>query len=307
MPIVGMPNGDQVQFPDDWSKEQISAKIKEKFPDADKTDRFGPGYVPRGGYVGQSLKGAAQSYTGLADLALTAGDAMNAATGGASIPPPFGLPSTLASIIPSDFRKSMREFANEPYTPGYETAGRIGYWGAPLIGPAKGVQAGATALKESPEAMQIAKGLGSDAAIGLGAEALEKVILGHLPMGLSGIAAIALRHGIKKGLQMFGKGATKEGGEEAASAAGHAAERGRLGTAKPQSVGAEATAPKYKSMEEWRKDWGPGGPKQTELEKRLPKAPETPPTAKPRVRVPAQTRPAPEKYNFGKYGENGSE
>jgi hypothetical protein len=36
MPIVAMPNGDQVQFPDDMPKEQIRSLILSKFPDAGK-------------------------------------------------------------------------------------------------------------------------------------------------------------------------------------------------------------------------------------------------------------------------------
>ena len=36
MPIVAMPNGDQVQFPDDMPKEQIRSMILSKFPDAAK-------------------------------------------------------------------------------------------------------------------------------------------------------------------------------------------------------------------------------------------------------------------------------
>lgn len=34
MPIVEMPNGDQVEFPDDMPKEQIGALIRQKFPEA---------------------------------------------------------------------------------------------------------------------------------------------------------------------------------------------------------------------------------------------------------------------------------
>src|SRR6478752_3772645 len=36
MPIVAMPNGDQVQFPDDMPKDQIRSLILSKFPDAGK-------------------------------------------------------------------------------------------------------------------------------------------------------------------------------------------------------------------------------------------------------------------------------
>lgn len=34
MPVVGMPNGDQVQFPDDMPNDQIKSLILKKFPDA---------------------------------------------------------------------------------------------------------------------------------------------------------------------------------------------------------------------------------------------------------------------------------
>jgi len=274
---------------------QIDAEDKDK---AFKAFQKVQNNVPRGGYVGQTLKGAAQSYAGLANLGLGMGDIANATMGtAANVIPGFGAASTLSSIIPSDWRKGLSDFANEPYAQGYETAGRIGYWGAPMAAPAKGAQVGIKALKESPQAMQIAKGLGSDAAIGLGAETLEQMILGHLPFGLSGIAAVALKHGLKKGLEKL-KGAAKEGAEELPQAMGKAgAERGRMGTVSGAKEGAEAAPKQYKTMEEWRKDWGPGGAKQQELEKQLPQVKDTPPPAKPRIRVPAQSKPT---YNFGK-------
>jgi hypothetical protein len=61
MPIVTMPNGDRVQFPDDMSKDQIKEKIRSKFPeDVDSGWQL----------AGDELKGAARGVgKGLGKLA----------------------------------------------------------------------------------------------------------------------------------------------------------------------------------------------------------------------------------------------
>ena len=292
MPVVRMPNGDQVNFPDDWSKDRIQANIKEKFPEASARD------VPRGGYVGQTLKGAAQSYAGLADLALTGGDITRDVLGPTAniIPGLGGAAATLSSIIPSDWRKQLTEFADQPYTPGYETAGRIGYFGAPLAGPAKltqgGIKAGAKFVKANPEALpqaaRVAKGMAADAATGVVGNMAIDHFLGHLPFGLGYVLPVIVKHYVGKAL----KGSGTKAAEEVGEAAVKGPDKGGL----PSTLERDAARFRSPEMKAWKEKWAP---QVEEFKKSM-----EPPPAKPRVRVPAQTRQVPEQYNFGKARED---
>jgi hypothetical protein len=258
MPIVRMPNGDQVRFPDDWSKEQIQAKIREKFPTVGARD------VPIGGYVGGTLKGAAQAVAGGASTAL---DIMEGA-GNLPIfgytPPGFAM-GEVAKIIPPDWRRGMEEFANAPYDrPGQE----LGYVGAQLGGLGTGAVKGGLALARG------AKGAGG---MVKGArdlyekmpESVKTEMWNRIPGGW-------LRH-IYNAFKEAGKV-----GEEAAP--GAAKETGRAMPSVPERNAMRFRSPEMKA---WREKW-PEAPES---------APEVPPAAKPRVRVPVQK--APEKYNFG--------
>jgi hypothetical protein len=68
MPIVTMPNGDRVQFPDSMSKDQIKEKIRSKFPDAGDS-----GWDTAKGAVTGFGRGVAKGVTKLADEIPTLG------------------------------------------------------------------------------------------------------------------------------------------------------------------------------------------------------------------------------------------
>jgi hypothetical protein len=145
-----MPDGATVAFPDDMPKEQIRAKILEKFPDAfkqpsawDTTKQVATG-------AGRALAGNLADAYGLSDI-----------HGVGSL---MGAPGTLLRLsqqVPGGgaARRAVEDFANAP-TPGAEN---YGWWGVqglealvppggPLTLGAKGIKAGTRlALKKGAE------------------------------------------------------------------------------------------------------------------------------------------------------------
>lgn len=107
MPVVRMPNGDQVRFPDTMSREEIRAKILQKFPQADpdrgvlqKASEFGTG--AQRGVLGDML--------GITKF--LPGDYLP------------GLPESAVQAR-RGARQEAQQFADAPSASGYETAGKI--------------------------------------------------------------------------------------------------------------------------------------------------------------------------------------
>ena len=180
--------------------------------------------VPVGGYVGQTLKGAAQSVAGTVDTGFNLTEAMGPAAYGNPITAPA---AGLAAVMPSDWRKALTEFSNAPYTPGYETAGRIGYVGTELAPVGLGAKAAASGVKTGVKALKgaspVVKGLAKDAVTGLGGELAIEHFLGHLPFGTGALASIVGRHLLRKAMEKGGKKTAEEAVEAAPKAAGKGA------------------------------------------------------------------------------------
>lgn len=108
MPVVSLPNGDRIRFPDNMPKEEIHQWIVERFPDA-PTHRD---------MVGQLARGLDQGATGaLLDIS-----AMLPKTGllGGELP---GLPE-YAKQARRQAMKEAEKFANEPSEGGAQDLGR---------------------------------------------------------------------------------------------------------------------------------------------------------------------------------------
>jgi hypothetical protein len=105
MPIVTMPNGDRVQFPDDMSKDQIKEKIRSKFPeDVDSGWQL----------AGDELKGAARGVAkGIGKLAEEL--------------PTLGVPHV------SELDPNAKQFLNSPNATYGEAIGEFGGENAPFM------------------------------------------------------------------------------------------------------------------------------------------------------------------------------
>ena len=124
MPVVSLPNGDRIRFPDNMPKEEIHQWIVERFPDA-PTHRD---------MVGQLARGLDQGATGaLLDIS-----AMLPKTGllGGELP---GLPE-YAKQARRQAMKEAEKFANEPSEGGAQDVGRVAGGALPyMVGGPLGV------------------------------------------------------------------------------------------------------------------------------------------------------------------------
>lgn len=144
MPIVTMPNGDRVNFPDTMSREEIRAKILEKFPEADPNR----GVLQKWGEVGTGM------WHGLAQDMGSSGRVLSHLPRGALSALPGAEPA--AQLIRS-FGPAAERWGNQPLSSDYERTGQfIGRDVVPMLAPG---------------------GVGS----GLGRVAAEKATAGAIP------------------------------------------------------------------------------------------------------------------------------
>ena len=151
-----MPNGDWVNFPDDWSQDQIHDKIQEKFPDAHAgtvpvNESWGDWASGEWDAAKKFGHGSAQAVAGMGTQALDIGDwATNKAREYGGTPGAIGsellfAPSTLATLankFAPGVRKEAEEFASAPSTSPEQS---IGYWSteiAPYLATGGGAAAG---------------------------------------------------------------------------------------------------------------------------------------------------------------------
>jgi hypothetical protein len=258
MPKVQLPDGRWLEFKDE-EREQVREAIRKKWPDAGQPRPTGPVQAAK-----DFAHGAAQSLGGTAEFGFRIGDLMGLPGIAAPI---IGPTVGLAAIIPQDWRTQLTEFSNAP---SQSTAQTLGYWGTELAPIGSGVKPAIAGVKGAWKVWQGLHPLAKEALIHGGGSLL------HLPTSLTRIP------GMVRALQEIAKTVAKEGTGEMGSELGSIAKEA-----------APTAAPKYTSKADWMKDWGSEGAKQKELELKLPQAKDVPPTGKPRVRIPAQTRQVP--------------